>query len=300
MKAIIVIPTQGFANRLRMIASSYILAEYMKLEHYINWEPFHDCNIEFDEIWERHPFKKISKDKIIQSKYLYFGHVHTLSIMEKILNPGNVVQYIVLTGGHEFKHPSMNNEEFLHRKYKFYSQLKFKQQIPVLPSTYGCVHIRTLTQKDAKDVVKNKRCNFPQNSPLEQFVHIIKKIDDDIPLFIISNDIAISSELQKQFPSKKILLSNPTSLNRDTSHGIHEAIKDFIILSQSSFIIGSYYSSFSDEASFFKIIPKIIPLSPELYTQNIYHCSNYSVSNKVGFLNFDNNTLIKYFKESLN
>ena len=46
-------------------------------------------------------------------------------------------------------------------------------------------------------------------------------------------------------------------------------------------IIGSYFSSFSDEASSFKLIPKITPLSKERIeniqdTVQQYHCLNYS------------------------
>ena len=299
MKAIVVIPSQGFANRMRMIASSYILAEYMKLEHYICWNPHNDCNIKFDEIWESHPFKTIEFNTFSTSKYLYCGYVHTMHVMDQILNPGNV-KYIILTGGHEFKHPAMNDSEFLHHKYKLYSQLQFK--IPqtsqlTLPHIYGSIHIRTITAKDEKDVKNSYQCNFPQNSPIEEYLRILKLVDDDVPLCVISNDPAMYFIFAKKFPTKKIFSSKPESFDRDSSDGMCNAIKDFVILSRSSFIIGSYYSSFSDEASFVNTIPKIIPLSNHLCDAQIkYHCTNYKIVNKTGFLNYDQNVIIKFFK----
>ena len=72
------------------------------------------------------------------------------------------------------------------------------------------------------------------------------------------------------------------------------ALIDFHILSKASFIIGSYYSSFSDESSFFNMIPKIIPLSKKLYKKTDYHCINYKIVNDVGYLNYDHNCIIKF------
>ena len=44
-KGIVVIPTHGFANRMRMITSSYILAHTLKLKLYVCWIPSDECNI---------------------------------------------------------------------------------------------------------------------------------------------------------------------------------------------------------------------------------------------------------------
>lgn len=295
MKAIIVIPTQGFGNRLRMIASSYILAQYMKLEHYILWEQHHDCTLNFDDIWEEHPFRLITKEEFIDSPYIYFGYVHTDAIMNQLLSAKNV-DYVILSGGHEFKHPVMEKNEFLHNKYKLYNQLKFKceDELSFLPSQYACIHIRTVTGKDAKDIVKNDSCNFQQNSPIKEYLALVKKINNDLPLFIISNDLLISKIFQEHFPKKQIFISNPSILNRDTHEGMNSAIRDFTILSKAAFIIGTYYSSFSDEATFFGMIPKIIPLKESLCNKKVYHCVNYEVKNSIGYLNYDNNTIVKY------
>lgn len=295
MKAIVVIPTQGFGNRLRMIASSYILSQFMKLDHFVLWQPSHDCNIDFEDIWSSSPFKTIDLDSISKSHYAYFGVVHTNKVMKDILNSGDV-KYIVLTGGHEFKHPAMNTDEYLHNKYKLYSQLQFKcDDSLVLPPLYGCIHIRNITEKDAKDVEKYQNCNFSQNSPIKEFLALIKKVDNAIPLYVISNDLLISKTLQTHFPNKQILVSNPSSTARDCSNGMQSAIRDFSILSKSIFIIGTFYSSFSDEASFFNMIPKIIPLSQHLQTQFSYHCSGYTIVDKIGYINYDKNTVIKFF-----
>ena len=292
MKAIVVIPTQGFGNRLRMLASSYILAQYMKLEHFVIWEPKHDCFIEFDSIWKQHPFQTIEFKTITESKYIYFGIVHTKNVMDKILKCGDA-DYIVLTGGHEFKHPAMNTDEYLHHKYKLYSALQFTRVQIELPSQYACVHIRNITPTDMNDVKKYDSCKFIDNSPIYQFMVMVKKINDNVPLVIISNDNVVAKVFQDQFPQKNIYLSRPESFDRDSQNGMKCAIQDFSIMTKALFIVGTYYSSFSDEASFFNMIPKIIPLAEHI-TSPIYHCSGYTVVNGVGYLNYDRNTNIKY------
>lgn len=299
MKAIVVVPTQGFGNRLRMIASTYILAKYMKLEHYIIWKSSKDCNIEFDEIWKEHPFHIINEDIVMKSVYVNFGHVHTNNVMGKILNPGGNVKYIVLTGGHEFLHPAMSSSEFLHDKYKLYSQLIFhcEDKMIELPKIYGCVHIRSVSAIDSPDITKSSKCNFNINSPTSEFIHLMRVVDDDLPLVIISNNMFIAKIFQDHFPTKRIIVNHTTICDRSKNDCMHQSILDFVTLTKSQFIIGSYYSSFSDEASFFNIIPKVIPLSTNLLTECVYHCSNFTVKNKVGYLNFNTNTLIKYFDD---
>jgi len=295
MKAIVVIPSQGFANRLRMIASSYILSKYMKLEHYIIWKKQYDCNVCFDDIFKIHPFKLIDEDEISKSKYVYYGNnVHSQNIMDKILNPGDV-NYIILSGGHEFKHPAMNCDEFLQAKYKLYNKIQFKtNDLSYLPNIFGCIHIRTIKEMDNKDVEMHSSCNFPKNSPIEEFIALTKKIDDELPIYIISNDEHVINTFISYFPNKHIYSSYTKNFNRETKDGIQSALDDFVILSKAQFIIGSYYSSFSDEACFVNLISKIIPLNKHLYNEHMYHCFNYIVKNKIGYINYNYSTLLKY------
>ena len=298
MKAIVVIPTQGFGNRLRMIASSFILAEYMKLDHYILWKVQDDCNIEFDKIWEKHPFKLMNETNLSKLPYRYYGDVHTHSIMNQVLNPGNI-DYLVLLGGHEFKHPVMTKDEFIRKKYQLYSQLKFhcESQVPYISEKFICVHYRDVTDFDIKDVEKSEKCNFSKNSPLKQFLYLMKKINDSIPIVVVTNNTLIGKSFVSYFPEKKIHFFN-FSKNRNENESVAYSLYDFVLMTKAKCIIGTYYSSFSDEASFFNIIPKIIPLHNTIEDEK-YHCFNFILKNKCGFLNYNHNTILKYFQHSM-
>ena len=51
-KGLIVITTQGFGNRLKILASSKILSDYLKIPLFICWEETPDCNIKFSDVFE--------------------------------------------------------------------------------------------------------------------------------------------------------------------------------------------------------------------------------------------------------
>ena len=72
-----------------------------------------------------------------------------------------------------------------------------------------------------------------------------------------------------------------------------QSIVEFRLMCDSKLIIGSYFSSFSDEASFFNIIPKIIPIdiNKVKITPN-YHCSGLSFIDGILALNYSTSQII--------
>ena len=74
-------------------------------------------------------------------------------------------------------------------------------------------------------------------------------------------------------------------MDRSSSDDMIISIAEFIILSQSNLIIGSYNSSFSDEASFFNMSPKLMPIESK---KNIsYLCYGLSVNDNIFSLNYN-------------
>ena len=66
-------------------------------------------------------------------------------------------------------------------------------------------------------------------------------------------------------------------------------------------IIGTFYSSFSDEASFVNFIPKITPINDSLRnTQLDYHCLNYTYKNSLPCLNSNYKIFFYLFGEGIN
>ena len=295
---IVVIPTQGFANRMRMIASADIFAKKLKKKLYVCWNTAEHCNININKVLNEHamPFKCI-READIKDKYFYKGHVHVNSIMGEILNLGGDYRYVILSGGHEFIHPNMSLDEYIYAKHKFYESLVYSDDVYdrinqiSLPNRYIGIHHRDVIDAyDKKDIEQSSACAFNKNSPYNKFVELLKTIDDKcLEYVIISNSDKIKKLLSRDFPEKIFHTSGTTLYERNEEDSMIQAVCDFYIISQSEFIIGTYQSSFSDEASFSKLITKVIPLSDNLIKSSNYHCANYKVFNKIGFLNYNEN-----------
>ena len=317
-KGIIVITTQGFGNRLRMLASAKIYADSLNLPLYVCWKACEECNIELIDIIRENTFKMITFDDVQKTKYCYFGRVHTNQVLDKIDQVINDTQneydYILLEGGHEFT--NMSRLLFLSHKQKFYNSLVFVDNIKNKldefnnhnnirygDKKYIGIHYRDVISKyDEGDIKNNDIVNFTKNSPLDKFIEIIESVKDDNTEFIlVSNSNDIYNKLVEQLQGKTFINSPSKSYDRNTSNDMLESVVDFLILSSCDVIIGSYFSSFSDEASFFNFIPKITPLSNEL-TEDItatvqkYHCLNYSFIDGIAALNYND----KIFIETLN
>ena len=312
-KGIIVIPTQGFANRMRMLISSIIYAKSLNLPLLVCWIASEECNIELNEIFTNDMFDTISFEDIQNTNYCYFGRVHTNQIFNKIDDVINDTEhkyeYVLLEGGHEFT--NKQRLDFLSLKKSTYNELSFINTIDtklndfiqnkiVKNKKYIGIHYRDVINKyDEMDIKNNDVVNFTKNSPIEKFIEIINKIKNDTTFIVISNSNKIYETLVNKFPNKKFINSPSESYNRNLKDDMINSIVDFLILGQCDLIVGSYFSSFSDEASFINFIPKITPLSDDLQkninkTVQTYHCLNYSFIDDIAALNYNDKIFLEY------
>jgi hypothetical protein len=319
-KGIIVITTQGFGNRLKILASSHILCNYLKLDLYVCWDTTPECNIKLIDIFdESNNIKEITLEEFKDAEYCYFGRVHTNSIFDNIMqvveDKNKTFDYLLLEGGHEFKYNDIPRLRFLQEKQQFYSNLvfntsindRFNNFISEVGDKYIAIHYRDVNEKyDSLDIQHNKVVDFVKNSPINEFFKIIDRITSDLPIVIISNTSRFYDEFVNKYDVEKnnktvIFTTGISYCDRDNKDNMLSSIVDFKILANAKIIIGNYFSSFSDEASFFKLIPKITPLSKELCdniqtTVNYYHCLNYSFIDNIAALNFNDRILIKHLQ----
>ena len=88
---IVVIPTQGLANRLRAIAYARVLADFMNTTFHMVWVPEAACNCTFDSLFDSPRIPTINIDTDVASKtYLYKPNVHTSSLLQENLHPQRV------------------------------------------------------------------------------------------------------------------------------------------------------------------------------------------------------------------
>lgn len=315
-KGLIVITTQGFGNRLKMLASSKILCDYLNLPLFVCWDSTHDCNMKFEDVFEPNDnINQISLEEIKGTQYIFFGRVHTNSIFDSIMqiteHKENTFDYLILEGGHEFKYKDIQRLKFLQEKQGFYNSLVFKKNIQdklnsftsEVGNEYIAIHYRDINEVfDSLDIKANEVVNFVENSPIHKFFSIVDKLRSKLPIVIVSNTTRFYKEYIKKYgKTNNVFTTGVEICDRNKYKDMESSLVDFNILCNSSIIIGNYFSSFSDEASFFKLIPKITPLSDKLIeniqtTVNNYHCINYSFIDNIASINFNDKLLIKHLQ----
>lgn len=315
-KGLIVITTQGFGNRLKMLASSKILCDYLNLPLFVCWDSTPDCNIKFEDVFEPNDnVNQISLEEFKDTQYIFFGRVHTNSIFDSIMqvtqDKENTFDYLLLEGGHEFKYKDIQRLKFLQEKQGFYNSLVFKKNIQdklnsftsEVGNEYIAIHYRDINEEfDSLDIKANEVVNFVENSPLHKFFSIVDKLRSKLPIVIVSNTTRFYKEYIKKYgETNNVFTTGIEICDRNKYEDMESSLVDFNILCNSSLIIGNYFSSFSDEASFFKLIPKITPLSDKLIeniqtTVNNYHCLNYSFIDNIASVNFNDKLLIKHLQ----
>ena len=272
MVEIVLIPTQGFCNRLRAIACVYILASFLKTRFYINWIPEECCNCKITDILKT-SFDIKDLNEIHNTKYLFNPRVHTEQFLQS--SEFENLDYLVIQGGHEFKHPNMLEIDFLKQKHKFYNSLKWVDEINDIVNANSFSNVVGIHFRDyIKQFDENDGRDFSKNSPLEDFEkhvhHLVHK--SNYNFFISSNSDKAYSTLSKIIPNDRLNILHDINVSRNCKKGIIHAVANFLILSKCTFIIVTLFSSYSDEATFFNMIMKLC-IGNEKVTK--YQCYSY-------------------------
>ncbi|QOI90143.1 hypothetical protein QKU58_gp005 [Pyramimonas orientalis virus] len=269
--AIVLIPSQGFCNRLRALASAHVLSKFLKTNYYVIWEREECCNCPIEDIFTNH-FYSIGLEDVANSKYLYMPNTHTNNIMHLLYE----YNYIIIKGGHEFKHPDMNESIFLQEKHKFYNSLVFTPFIKSLQEslvTTDCIGIHYRDFVPKYDALDGR--NFSQCSPLESFISIVKDIYKNNPhqrFFVSSNTSKAKDAISKIIPKTSMFILEDIDTERNTILGVKYACANLLLLSKCKYIVGTLMSSFSDEACFFNNISKLCIGDEDV---RVYHCYGY-------------------------
>jgi hypothetical protein len=282
--AIIIIPTQGLCNRLRAIASAHILSNHYGTNMYMIWTPEECCPCAFNDLFQN-TFNSIDINTLKTKKYIFNPSVHTETLLRNTENI-EALDYIVIQGGHEFKPITMSEETFILEKNLFYKTLICVNEIDTYVSNFISknfqaihpvigVHYRDFIPKydqaDGRD--------FSKESPLEVFIHRIKEIhkaDASVHFYLSSNSNQAFDIIKQNIPTAVFISETNNELTRDSKTGIKHALQSLLILSKTKYILGTYMSSFSDEACFFQLIPKECVVFNTM-TRQTYHCYGHSV-----------------------
>lgn len=271
ISTIICVPVCGFANRLKFLASIEGISKKLKCKDVkVLWNKTMDCNISHVDIFDKiGNFEFISvHDVPPKEQILHYGYIHMDSIQMKLKEENTDKSILLIEGGHESKYMDTSLIEFIKMKTKFYNSIVWSEQLRTQLDDFGeiptiGIHYRHVNKTyDNADIKANPLVNFSLNSPFSEFEEFIKK--NKHKMFFVSNSLYHKKYVEEKY-SKKVTIINDTEDNqRNSTDSMLNSVFEFILLTKCELIVGSYFSSFSDEASYFNMIPKVMPLLPKI------------------------------------
>ena len=113
-----------------------------------------------------------------------------------------------------------------------------------LPAGYIGVHVR-----------RTDNAISTEKSPLSAFIRQMSELISarECSFFLATDDPLVEAELRSVFPNR--IYSFNKTFGRGTAPSIRDALVDLLLLSRSSMLLGSYWSSFSDTAAEIGKIP---------------------------------------------
>jgi len=252
---IVFIPQGGLCNRMRSIDAAIGLSVVANTELVIQWHKDPGLNAEFDEL-----FKIPDKiHKLVTINYNGFLAQLRKSVRKRLyrvtfdqyFSEKDLMQFIV-KGGDLVKLANQKSicitacNRFLDVK-PYYEHLEVNSETlniakSVIPDPSGIIGVH-LRRTDHKVAIAR--------SPLVLFVKAMKQEvqnDNKVRFFVATDSIDTENELTSIFPGR-IIVHKKSTYNRANVSAIRDALIDLNCLSRTSKIIGSYSSSFSEEAA---------------------------------------------------
>lgn len=255
---IIIQPSGGLCNRIRVINSAHQLAKKRGEKLIVLWKNCAELNCPFETLYE-----PVTEIKIINFR----SNFNLIKLWYQFTSGQRYTNDDILknkTNGilHDSFFEQLKKRVFIFTWEHFYPSQDYhlfipqpfvQQKINALTSQFGqnCigVHIRRTDNMPAID--KSSTAHF-----IEQMQTELDQ-NPDTKFFVATDDIHEEESLRKAFP-QAILSNQNKTLSRDSVDGMIDALVDLMCLSETKKIYGSFWSSFTDIAADIKKIPKKI------------------------------------------
>jgi len=242
-RKLLIEPVNGLCNRLRAIASGWILSLYLNREFAVIWNSTEDIGFtHFTDLFEKTDWL-IDEHDIPNDCTIYVsGVTGEVSLIPKLCNDNSTTIFLKQTGGN-YSPPNIDIQKYNTLKSHFYNTLipvsdiitriqAFSNKIDI--NTCLGVHIR---RTDRKKITPNT----------DTFALAIKRVSNDNTIFLCTDDEREISNLKNLIPNK-IVTYPKKRFARNTSEDVKEALIEWILLSRCNNMIYSHGSSFGYEA----------------------------------------------------
>lgn len=267
-KKIIVHTRSGLANRMRAISSSIFLKHKIDAEMYVIWKQdnglkanYHDLfqnSNEFTVINDKSKYDFLMKGKsLVNSKFPIVRNASTFynKLMSKWIGVDVIVfdEDVVLGYDHVYSKAINQNNIYIHTCGEFVDYPQGIQNFVPSEEINGILKLELSNFDDDTIGMHIRRTDNKkaiEKSPLHLYENKISEIvanNSKTKIFLATDDNSVEEQLLSKFPDN-ILKYNKT-YGRDSFKGIQDAIVEMYLLSHTSKIYGSFYSSFSEVAA---------------------------------------------------
>ncbi len=256
-KTITIIPRAGLCNRLRAMISGINVAKKWGAKCVILLNKSSECYCKFSDLFETPNLSNVS---IVENRNpIYFlgrkRNLYLPNLIQKMLYDFRLYDF---TGESDiFDIIPQKAKKILISSYSQMYDLKGinRNEAILIPKKMIQNRIDDITKNFGKHAVGihirgTDNVKSLRHSPFDVFVDCINKelIKNPDAIFYISTDEMEYKERMVQIFGDKIITS-PVILKRDSVEGMKGALVDLYCLSQTNYIIGSYWSSFSEIAA---------------------------------------------------
>lgn len=259
---IILIPTSGLANRMRIMAVAVKLARKSGKKILVYWQKNSELSAHFEDIFEipsgiivreipvqykiwlkmrRYSSKLFGLDKWYVNRF-QFDFVFLDSLAEKVWhNKLNLQQEVdkaknvLICSCQEFNYFELEDYHRLFVPKDILQQSIDKLSQKFTSNTIG-VHIRATDNKASNEF-----------SPFSVFIKEMEKEIDrnsEVTFFVATDEEKYQEKILEKFGRDRVLYHEKV-FGRNVTAGIQDAVIDLFCLSKTSKIYGSYFSSFS-------------------------------------------------------
>ena len=291
MKTLVIYPKGGLANRLRAVASAKILADYTGRKLLVNWIPSVGCYISWEELFENtleHCSLPLPSCHVGGARYEDDSFLSEIILRIRTRDPDDFYwdlprslandksDMIALHTCLNFRAAEMTKESNKAAKSLFYRSLiptgVLEKAVRDMQTQYFegrdvvGIHIRR------RDHLSPARIDPRLVCPTDLFIAAMKEVlktKSDTKFFLCTDDKKEERVIMKLFCDAVIVYEKNT-VSRATKKGMQDALVDWLLLSMTSRIIGSYSSSFSEEAGIVNLIKTESVLRGEELTMTHY------------------------------
>ncbi len=266
-KQIIAHTRSGLANRLRVISSSIYLKEQLNADLTVIWEKDEGLNADYEDIFQPNPNFTLlrNSDKyryIIKNKSLTKKNSIIKKAVAKVNNKlaKNVGVDLVLFDGDVAKgfgdikdRASQVDTTYIYTCDEFYD---FEKGIQSFTPTKKILEKldKASAQFDEHTIGMHIRrtdnLKSIELSPLHLYEDKLQELvsqNSNLKVYVATDDPSLKDHFKKTYPNQVIIYEK--TFGRDSLEGIEDAVIELFMLSRTSEIYGSYYSSYSEMAS---------------------------------------------------